>query len=49
MITLNIRMEKKKIVPQNQTGFRKGLGTMDNVYMLNYLINKQLEKKKGIL
>jgi len=40
MITLNIWIEKKKMMPQNQTGFRKGLGTMDNIMcVLNYLIN----------
>lgn len=42
-------MEKKKIIPQTQTGFRKGMGIMDNVYILNYLINRQIERKKGKL
>lgn len=28
-------------------GFRKGLGTIDNVYVLNYLINRQVSKPGG--
>ncbi|KAL6420898.1 hypothetical protein ACFW04_011880 [Cataglyphis niger] len=46
---LNDEVEKKGLVPQNQTGFRKGLGTMDNIFILNYLVNRQLRKKKGKL
>ncbi|KAL6431939.1 hypothetical protein ACFW04_007396 [Cataglyphis niger] len=42
-------VEVKGLVPQNQTGFRKGLGTMDNIFVLNYLVNRQLSKKKGKL
>ncbi|KAL6421353.1 hypothetical protein ACFW04_014690 [Cataglyphis niger] len=42
-------VEEKGLVPQNQTGFRKGLGTMDNIFILNYLVNRQLSKKKGKL
>jgi len=43
---LRIECEEKKVIPQNQTGFRKGIGTMDNIYVINYLINRQLKKKK---
>lgn len=43
----NREVEKKDLVPQNQTGFRKGLGTVDNIYVLNYLINKQLSRVGG--
>lgn len=39
-------VEEKNLVPQNQTGFRKGMGTMDNVYVLNYLINRQPSRGK---
>lgn len=39
--------EDKGIIPQNQTGFRKGMGTMDNIYTLNFLINRQIERKRG--
>lgn len=47
------RVERKVkeggLVPQNQMGFKKGMRTLDNIYVLNYLINKQLNKKKGKL
>ncbi|KAL6423125.1 hypothetical protein ACFW04_010551 [Cataglyphis niger] len=46
---LSEEVQKKGLVPQNQTGFRKGLGTMDNIFVLNYLVNRQLSKKKGKL
>lgn len=36
-------------MPQNQTGFRKGLCVMDNIYVLNYLVNRQLGIRKGDL
>lgn len=39
-------VEEKNLIPQNQTGFRKGLGTIDNIYVLNYLVNRQLDKEK---
>lgn len=44
---LKEEMEEKKIISPNQTGFRKGMVTMDNIYMLKYLINKRLGRKKG--
>jgi len=33
----------------NQTGFRKGMGTIDNIYVLNYLVNRQIHKERGKL
>jgi len=44
---LEEEVERKGIIPQNQTGFRKGMGTVDNIYALNYLVGRQLSKKKG--
>jgi len=41
--------EAKRVIPQNQTGFRKGMGTMDNIYVVNYLINRQLGKGKRVV
>lgn len=46
---LRKEVEEKEIMPQYQTGFRKGLGTMDNIYVLNYLINRELKRKKGMV
>lgn len=36
------------MIPPNQTGFKKGMGTIDNIYMLNYLINRQLDRKVAL-
>jgi len=44
---LEKELEEKKVIPQNQTGFRRGMGTMDNIFVLNYLVNRQLSKEKG--
>ncbi|KMQ90728.1 axoneme-associated protein [Lasius niger] len=44
---LREEVEGKGLLPPSQTGFRKGLGTIDNVYVLNYLINRQVNRKKG--
>jgi len=44
---VRIEVEKEGIIPQNQTGFRKGLGAIDNIYVLNYLVNRQVGRKKG--
>lgn len=40
-------MERKGILPRNQTGFRKGLGTIDNIFVINYLVNRQLVRRGG--
>lgn len=37
---LREEVEGKGLIPPNQTGFRKGLGTVENIYVLNYIINK---------
>lgn len=42
-------VEEKGVLPPNQTGFRKKVGTIDNVYVLNYLINKQIERKGKLI
>lgn len=46
-----IRWETKKkgIKPHDQTSFKKGMGTINNICILNYMINKQLGKKVGKL
>ncbi|XP_071576419.1 uncharacterized protein [Temnothorax nylanderi] len=42
---LREEVEHKGIIPPNQTGFRKGMGTVNNIYVLNYLVNRQLGRK----
>lgn len=37
---LNEKLERKGLMPQNQTGFRKRMETMDNIYVMNYLISR---------
>lgn len=46
---LETEIEEKNIIPQNQTGFRKGMGVRDNIYVLNYIVNRQLVKKGGMV
>jgi len=44
---LREEMEKKGVLPPSQTGFRRGVGTLDQIYVLNSLINKGIAKRKG--
>ena len=46
---LEKEVEEKRIVPPNQTGFRKGMGTIDNIYVLNYIVSRYIAKEKGKL
>lgn len=39
------KVEKGGILPRNQMGFRERLGTIDNIFVINYLANRQLVKK----
>lgn len=39
---LREEVEGRGLVPQ--AGFRRGVGTVDNIYTLNYLINRQVSK-----
>jgi len=44
---LREEVERKGVLPPSQTGFRRGVGTLDQIYVLNYLINKRIAKRKG--
>jgi len=35
---------QEKEMPHNQVGFRKGMRTMDNIYIINYVVNKNIER-----
>lgn len=43
---LEKEIEEKKLIPESQGGFRKGRGVMDNVYVLNYLVQREERKDK---
>lgn len=45
--TLEEEMEEKRMLPYSQAGFRRGRGTMDNVYVLNCVVNKELQEERG--
>lgn len=42
-------MEEKGIPERGQAGFRKGMGTLNNIFVINYLVNRQLSKNRGKL
>lgn len=41
-------VEKKGLFPPNHIRYRKGMGALDNVYVVN-VINRQLSRKRGSL
>lgn len=41
--------EEKGVILWNQTEFRKGMGTMNNIYVINYLIGRQLRRGKRLV
>lgn len=40
-------LEKKKILSETQAGFRKQRGTIDNVYILQHIVERELTRKGG--
>lgn len=40
-------MEERGMVPDNQAGFRKTMGTVDNIYTLNWVVGREVRKKGG--
>lgn len=41
---LQKEIEEKETIPENKIDCRKGMGTMDNIYVLNYLVNRKIRK-----
>lgn len=37
------------MIPRTQVRFRKRMGTIDNIYVLNYLVNRQIGRAGGKL
>ncbi|XP_051155795.1 uncharacterized protein LOC127278239 [Leptopilina boulardi] len=46
---LEENVERLGGIPHSQAGFKKGMGTMDHIYTLNYLVSRNLARKKGKL
>ncbi|KAG7198943.1 hypothetical protein KM043_015755 [Ampulex compressa] len=42
---LREQVKEKGILPEGQARFRKGRGTVDNIYILDYLVNRQIGRK----
>lgn len=42
-----LRKETEKKLEDGQFGFREGRGTTDAIYVLNYVVSRELGKKKG--
>lgn len=38
-------VESKTILPPSQTGFKRWMGTIDQIFVLNYLINKRVAER----
>lgn len=43
---LKKEIEKKKMLPDSQVGFKIGIGTID-IYVLSYMVNKELQREEG--
>lgn len=44
---LERKVEEKRILSETQAGFKKGRSTMDNIYILNYAIRKEIQRSGG--
>lgn len=44
---LREKVKDNGIISRTQTGFMEGMGTIDKVYVLNYVVNKQIERRGG--
>ena len=42
---LKEELEKNHIIPESQAGFRGGRPTTDNIFILNYFANREIQKK----
>lgn len=41
------KVKEKEITTSNQTGLRKSIGVINNIDVLNYIINRRIESRKG--
>ena len=47
MLNKRLKKEVEKKLGEGQFGFREGRGTIDAIYVINYVVNRELTKKKG--
>lgn len=43
---LEEKMERKEVLSESQTGFRKGRGALDNIFILNHLVQRERRGKE---
>lgn len=46
---LRKEIEKKKIVLESQAGFREGRRVVNNLYVINFVVERQLEKEGKVI
>lgn len=46
---LRREMKEKEMIPEVQTRFRKRRGVVDYLYILNYVVERQVEKGKKVM
>lgn len=46
---LREEVEERRLLAESQLDFRKGRGTLDAVYVMNYFVNRQVSRKQGVL
>jgi len=44
---LEVIVGSKGLLPENQAGFRKGRSTMDNIFILNHIVQREKVKERG--
>lgn len=44
---LKEEVDRKGIILYNQTRFRRRMGTVDNIYVINYVVGRELAKREG--
>lgn len=44
---LKEELETKEMIPESQTGFKKRRSTINNIFILNYIIQKETKRTTG--
>lgn len=44
---LKKEMEEREMLPDGQVEFRRGRGTINNIYVLNCVVNRELQQEGG--